>query len=804
MGATWRADGREPQQRRISVPLVLTIVAVLTGGLPKTENATSPPGVTYLGEGAQSLPLRRLRCSKILPRQGVSSAGGTMREPGWLPNEQVWGREPCRPGGAAMGAYWSTNRMSVSQQPAAALCLRGGSKYATMEDFRRAGVEYNEEGIVNWGKLWRSRKWEEPEPSDSDNLDVHEGIQGVRYKVCGLNYNEGYDDEVTTLMMIRLAIERANYDELIKAMHNAEQLDEADWTDRVEEAYKIADGVQQELWKKAAPRMTVLEDEEYGSFIVTQEQKNGYRVPIPPALRETGTTNGDTLWGPRDGATRLRLDENMTMDENFALWDALDSHTIRTRLIPQVENLTFDDPYLEEHYQLKVDEPPETYPNVALRWTHLKELAIARAEEAIRLGERGEVGSEWYHAEKAPEHAADMHPEGAWWYIRGHVQRMPGLYDRNGEYTWEKDGQDDEGVLEECCPSCGYCDCPVNEWEISRIGRMREYRGGKEPSFDPLDIAMIAGLSKATLNKMLINATDCGDLNATRKLLAAGANVSCVADDSGNTPLHYAAAVDREDIVHLLVTKWGADIEARTCTGARPLHHAAHAGNMRMCELLVSLGADVDARCDQGFTPLMEAVDETHNFTVSKLLQLGADAWAENCEGEYALNIAEQRYASDISMLLRKVMGLPLCECHMCAGYTTGYNNFGVTHMVHEGSAASFWKSWPDYHKDMYPKTFWEEMRDEDEKSQKLMAEEVAKGPQGFDNIDGTGGYGPLNKTWYLEKGERVKERICEDYEARYGGEGIWTEPSEVTFTHSCSKEFTSCCVLPSSLDPRP
>lgn len=100
---------------------------------------------------------------------------------------------------------------------------------------------------------------------------------------------------------------------------------------------------------------------------------------------------------------------------------------------------------------------------------------------------------------------------------------------------------------------------------------------------------------------MLLNATDVGDINATRRLLAAGASVNCtMPDGSGNTPIHNAAVSAHEDLVHLLVTRYRADVNARTVAGATPLHHAAHAGHMRICELLVKLGADVNARWGPG------------------------------------------------------------------------------------------------------------------------------------------------------------------------------------------------------------
>lgn len=62
----------------------------------------------------------------------------------------------------------------------------------------------------------------------------------------------------------------------------------------------------------------------------------------------------------------------------------------------------------------------------------------------------------------------------------------------------------------------------------------------------------------------------------------------------------------------------------------------------------------------------MEAADSTFNFTVCKLLQLGADPRAENEDGETALNVAEQRYCSDITVVLRKVLSL----LHLCIAGT--------------------------------------------------------------------------------------------------------------------------------------
>ena len=213
--------------------------------------------------------------------------------------------------------------------------LRGGSKlFATPEDFRRAGVPINDKTLEQL-ELVHAYKQED---LLEDRWEFKDLEKNQTYEVGGLDYGQGYDEEVTTLMMIRLAIERADLQLLLKAMHNAEVVEESQkiWTERLQEAYDIGLEVEKELWKKNLPRSVRRDSEEHGLVYMTPEEAHGPRFPIPDALAKSHRTTGDTLWGPRDGATRLRTDPNMTMDENFALWDALESNTIRTRVFPEV------------------------------------------------------------------------------------------------------------------------------------------------------------------------------------------------------------------------------------------------------------------------------------------------------------------------------------------------------------------------------------------------------------------------------------------------------------------------------------
>jgi len=315
------------------------------------------------------------------------------------------------------------------------LRLRGGGRlYVTATDLKNAGIDpdYDPElwEYENWGAIQRSKKEmpDLPEPlwswlndpvaeqGDEDNEltplqhatilaqqprtfhPIEELKKNELVEVLGIAFDGTFDNETTTIMQIRLSIERTDYHALRRSMHNAAELDF--WTDRLEEAFNIGRSVMEELHRKEDYRFHQTVTPQAGRIWVTTEELYGLRVPIPPRLAETSPTYADMMMGPRDGATRLRIDPDITMDENMALWDALDSHLISTKVFPDVANLTFENAALESIYQTKVAGAPEAYhPTVTTPWPALKKLALERAHEAMMNGERGEVGSPWYRAQ---------------------------------------------------------------------------------------------------------------------------------------------------------------------------------------------------------------------------------------------------------------------------------------------------------------------------------------------------------------------------------------------------------------------
>ena len=114
-----------------------------------------------------------------------------------------------------------------------------------------------------------------------------------------------------------------------------------------------------------------------------------------------------------------------------------------------------------------------------------------------------------------------------------------------------------------------------------------------------------------------------------RVLLNVGANINAKETWNGQSALMWAAAEGHVPVVHTLIDH-GADIHARSNSGATPLLFAARKGSMTAVRALLAAGSDVNEKRPDGATPLLTAVINGHEDLVDLLLEQGADP---NVEG---------------------------------------------------------------------------------------------------------------------------------------------------------------------------
>ena len=106
-------------------------------------------------------------------------------------------------------------------------------------------------------------------------------------------------------------------------------------------------------------------------------------------------------------------------------------------------------------------------------------------------------------------------------------------------------------------------------------------------------------------------------------MLEAGASLEA-RDRFGAKPLSHAAAAGQIEIVALFLDH-GAPIDARDLDGSTALFKAAETGRLTIVKLLVEHGADVDLPGRSGVTPLSAAAFMGSAPIVAFLIEKGAD-----------------------------------------------------------------------------------------------------------------------------------------------------------------------------------
>jgi hypothetical protein len=145
---------------------------------------------------------------------------------------------------------------------------------------------------------------------------------------------------------------------------------------------------------------------------------------------------------------------------------------------------------------------------------------------------------------------------------------------------------------------------------------------------------------------LLTLAIQAGDLQATRALLSAGADVE-QPGLLGHRPLALAAWRGHELLVRELLMA-GADVKQPSVSQQTPLHLAAQMANLRVMAMLVRAGASMDAINRAGLTPLGEAARLGQVRSLAWLVESGVPPDQRGLHGLNALHeaaLAEQALA---------------------------------------------------------------------------------------------------------------------------------------------------------------
>ena len=160
--------------------------------------------------------------------------------------------------------------------------------------------------------------------------------------------------------------------------------------------------------------------------------------------------------------------------------------------------------------------------------------------------------------------------------------------------------------------------------------------------------------SKETLKEsdisLFFKAVQFEDIKNIKFLLKLHPSLISAADKRGQSGLHIAARIGREEVAKLFLSR-KAHIDAKDKDGYTPLHRAAKKGWRNIVRLFLAKGASVNYRDNCGNTPLHLSVSAGREKVV-KLLIKKADISAKNDDGETPLHKAILKGDKEIERFL--------------------------------------------------------------------------------------------------------------------------------------------------------
>jgi hypothetical protein len=142
----------------------------------------------------------------------------------------------------------------------------------------------------------------------------------------------------------------------------------------------------------------------------------------------------------------------------------------------------------------------------------------------------------------------------------------------------------------------------------------------------------------AKMDRALLATAEAGNTSRCLELIASKANINCVLDSNGYTPLMYSISYNKPDTTMALLDA-KADVTVKSKDGRDDcLSCAARQGQLALYRTLVEQhGADVNTTYISGVTPLMAAAWNGHADVCVYLLNAGARVDAKTKQGKTAL-----------------------------------------------------------------------------------------------------------------------------------------------------------------------
>jgi ankyrin repeat protein len=136
------------------------------------------------------------------------------------------------------------------------------------------------------------------------------------------------------------------------------------------------------------------------------------------------------------------------------------------------------------------------------------------------------------------------------------------------------------------------------------------------------------------------------DIGRIKDLLGKGADPNAQTS-CGTRPLLIAAKRGNTEIIRILIEN-GAQVDGRDKNGLTPLMSAASAGRVGNVEVLIAAAANLNAKDNKGITALMWATVKGFADVVEILISKGADVNARTTDGLTAQRMS-QRIIADLN-----------------------------------------------------------------------------------------------------------------------------------------------------------